>query len=237
MSSETSLRAVPQLIRNQVESGLRSAISSGRFAPGQHLTDRMLCEVFGASRTIVREAVRLLEAEGLIVTAPNRGQFVAFLSSKEAAQIYELRGVLEALCAEAFAIRASEEDRAALRACYERLAAMDAGCDRMALLDIKRDFYNVLMRGSQNAMAGRVLEQMLNRVTHLRATSLSHEGRLTSTVRELRQIVEAIENRDAEGAWEASRYHVKRAATVALQVLRERERVAASEQMDAAQTG
>ncbi|MFH5923117.1 GntR family transcriptional regulator [Roseomonas xinghualingensis] len=223
LPGDEMLRAAPQPMRRQVEEGLRNAIASGRFAPGQHLTDRMLCEVFGASRSVVREAVRLLEAEGLIVLVPNRGQFVAYLSSAEAAHIYEVRGVLEALAAEGFAIRATDAERAELRQIYEHLADVGPETDRMALLAIKRDFYAVLLRGCRNPLVARMLDQMLNRNSQLRATSLSDPARLPHTIRELRWVVEAIEHRDPEGAWEASRLHVRRAAAVALRILRGRE--------------
>ncbi|HWX50933.1 MAG TPA: GntR family transcriptional regulator [Roseomonas sp.] len=227
MHDDQALRVVPQPMRRQVEEGLRNAIISGRFAPGQHLPDRMLCELFGASRSVVREAVRLLEAEGLVVLVPNRGPFVAYLSSAEAAQIYEVRGVLEALAGEGFAIRATDAERAELRQVFERLAAAGPETDRMTLLAIKRDFYDVLLRGCRNPMVARMLGQMLNRNSQLRATSLSDPGRLPQTVAEIRRIVQAVEHHDPEGAWEACRLHVRRAAAVAVRILREREEQAA----------
>jgi DNA-binding GntR family transcriptional regulator len=226
---DKALRVVPQPMRRQVEEGLRNAIMNGRFAPGQHLPDRMLCELFGASRSVVREAVRLLEAEGLIVVVPNRGPFVAYLSSAEAAQIYEVRGVLEALAGEGFAVRATDEERAELRRIYEQLAAIDSETGRGQLLPIKREFYDVLLRGCRNPMVARMLDQMLNRNSQLRATSLSDPGRLPHTIAEIRRVVEAIEHRDPEGAWEACRYHVRRAAAVAIRILREREEREAAE--------
>ena len=64
---QRSLKIVPQPVRRQVEDALREAIVTGRFLPGDHLPDRVLCEAFGTSRSVVREAVRLLEAEGLVV--------------------------------------------------------------------------------------------------------------------------------------------------------------------------
>ncbi|RYF09692.1 MAG: FCD domain-containing protein, partial [Deltaproteobacteria bacterium] len=85
-------------------------------------------------------------------------------------------------------------------------------------------FYDVLLRGSRNAYVGRMLGQLLNRNTQLRATSLSDPGRLPQTVRELRRIVEAVERRDPDGAWQACREHVAAAAAVALRILRQRER-------------
>lgn len=215
------MRVTPRPVRRQVEEGLRAAIVAGRFAPGDHLPDRLLCELFGVSRSVVREAVRLLEAEGLVTVVPHRGPFVAFLSPAEAAQVYEVRGVLEALAGRGFAERASDEEIAALRAVFEELAALP-GADRAALLRLKQRFYDVLLRGCRNAYVARMLDQLHNRNTQLRATTLSDPERLPRSREELRRIVEAAERRDADGAWEACRDHVAEAARVALRILNRR---------------
>jgi DNA-binding GntR family transcriptional regulator len=217
------VRITPQPVRRQVEDYLRKAIMDGVYVAGEHLSDRVLCEQLGVSRSVVREAVRLLEAEGLVNVVPYRGPFVAFLSSAEATQIYELRGALEALAGAGFAERASNKDRSELRKIYEALAASDPASGKHALLEIKRRFYEVLLRGCVNLYAARMLEQMLNRNTQLRATSLSKPDRLPHTIREIARIVEAIERRDAEGARQACLDHVRAAALAALDVLRERE--------------
>lgn len=217
------MRVVPQPMRRQVEEGLREAIVNGRFLPGEHLPDRMLCDLFGASRSVIREAVRLLEAEGLLVVLPNRGPFVAFLSEAEAAQIYEVRGVLEALAGEGFARRASPEDRRELRAAFEELKATTPEVGRETLLAIKRRFYDVLLRGSQNQYVARMLDQLLNRNMQLRATSLSDPSRLPATVKEIERVVEAVERQDPAGAFIACREHVQRAAEVALRLLRQQQ--------------
>ncbi|WP_458095219.1 GntR family transcriptional regulator [Roseomonas sp. WA12] len=230
MPNDASLRITPQPVRRQVEERLREAIISGRFMPGDHLSDRLLCDLFGVSRGVIREAVRLLEAEGLIDVVPNRGPFVAYLSPAEASQVYEVRAVLEALAGQGFAERASEDEIAELRAVFEEIAAARPGLDRVALLGLKRRFYDVLLRGCRNAYVARMLDQVLNRNTQLRATTLSDPERLPRTVTEIRRIVEAIERRDAEGTWQACRDHVTQAARVALRILNQQ----ASEKAEAA---
>jgi len=219
MPDDASLKVTPQPVRRQVEDGLRAAIVDGRFLPGEHLSDRLLCELFGVSRSVIREAVRRLEAEGLVDVLPNRGPFVAFLSPAEATQVYEVRTVLEALAGQGFAERASDEEVAELRAVFEEIAATRPGSDRAVLLRLKQRFYDVLLRGCRNAYVARMLDQVLNRNTQLRATTLSDPARLPHTVAEIRRIVEAVERRDREGAWAACRDHVTQAARVALRIL------------------
>ncbi|MBB2928953.1 GntR family transcriptional regulator [Paraburkholderia silvatlantica] len=216
-----SLKVTPLSVRSQVEAGLRTAITSGRFLPGDHLPDRLLCETFGTSRSVVREAIRLMEAEGLVVVHPNRGPFVATLSMEEAADIYEIRGSLEALAGEGFATRASDDERAELRRVYEELRA--AGVDRDQLIDIKRRFYEVLTRGSGNKLIKGMLDRLLIRNSQLRALSLSSEGRLPETLAEIGRIMTAIERKDGAAAAHACRAHIKAAAEVALRILAERE--------------
>lgn len=221
--AQQSLRIVPKPVREQAEEALRHAIISGHYPPGTHLSDRAICEELGASRSIIREAIRLLAAEGLVISIPHRGTFVAFMSSAEAVQIYEVRAALEALAGKSFAIRASDEERRELRAVVEQIAEVGAKDDRGSLLTLKQRFYSILLHGSRNTYVSRMLDQLLNRNMSLRSTSLSDPGRLQQTIAELREIVDRIEARDGEGAAEACQAHVHAAAATALRILRAQE--------------
>lgn len=90
---------------------IREGILAGTFAQGSHITARQLAEATGLSRTPVREAMRGLEAEGLITLIPNRGAFVARWTEKEIKQIYELRVLLESFAAQVAAERITDEQR------------------------------------------------------------------------------------------------------------------------------
>lgn len=217
---DRSLTITPTLLRNQVQEKLRIAIAEGRFAPGDHLSDRVLCDLFGVSRTVVREAVRQLEAEGLIETLPHRGSFVKAMSADEAAQFYDVRGVLEALAARSFTQNATNEELAELQAVFARLRKAASTAGKVDILAIKQDFYEVLLCGARNDYLTSMLNQILNRNTTLRATSLSAAGRLQQTVAEIGRLMDALAKRDADEAWAASLDHVNRAAAVALAILR-----------------
>lgn len=216
-------RVEPMPVRRQVEDALRDAIVTGHYPPGTHLSDRALMETFGTSRQIIREAIRLLEAEGLVEQRPHRGPIVAMLTADEAEDVYAVRAQLEGLVVHEFARKAIESDRAALRAVFERLSRSGATDNKEALLAIKQQIYDVLLVGCGNSYASQMLTTILHRIRQLRAYSLSAPGRLKHTIEEVRAIVDAIERRDAEGAAAACRLHVQKAAEAALPILRAQE--------------
>ena len=84
-------------LRQQVTDRLRDAVLSGMFEPGMKLVERDLCEMLGISRTVLREALQHLGAEGLITNVPHKGPMVATITAQEARDIYAVRGALEAL--------------------------------------------------------------------------------------------------------------------------------------------
>src|ERR1700758_4152438 len=96
---------------------MRTAILDAHFRPGERLVERSLCEELGVSRTVVREVLRHLETEGLVDTIPNQGPIVAMLDAETAAEIYEIRALLEGDAAMACALRADEAVFARLADC------------------------------------------------------------------------------------------------------------------------
>src|SRR5437773_11171615 len=96
LQSTLRIEDVPT-VRSMVAQKLREAIMSGRLKPGQRLIERELCEMTGVSRPSIREALRLLEADGLVHTVPHRGPVVSPLRLEEARQLYPARAVLQGL--------------------------------------------------------------------------------------------------------------------------------------------
>lgn len=204
-------------LRKLVEEQLRRAIIKGHFAPGAHLSDRALCDTFKVSRAVVREAVRRLEAEGLVETVPHRGSFVKILSIEEAEHIYDVRGVLEGLAARGFAKNATDMQIDQLEATIHSIRTTDNSAQ---IVDLKEKFYSILLDGCKNAYVQVMLSQIFNRITQLRATSLSDPERMPHSLAELNRLVAAIRRRDEDAAWTASLEHVRSAGRVAIDVLR-----------------
>lgn len=220
--AELSMRvsAVAAPVRAQVLHNLREAILDGTFKPGQRLIERELCELTGVSRTSVREALRQLESEGLVMLVPNRGPVVAEMTMEEAADLYEVRGVLEALAAKRFANNASDEEVAELVASADKFERIVGEGDLTDIVKCKDEFYVIMLRGAQNAVVRSVLGSLHARIMFLRATSLRRPDRSAETVAEIRKIVDAIVARDPDAAWQLSRQHIERAAQSAMEILR-----------------
>lgn len=206
-------------LRLLVEDRLRTAIAAGHFRPGQRLIERELCEQIGVGRTSVREALRQLEAEGLVVTIPHRGPEVSSISADESRQLYEVRALLEGFAGRAFAEHGSAAAIAELGLAVERFAEAAKGADRATLVAAKTHFYAVLMEGAGNVFVKQSLTALHNRITLLRVTSMTQEGRLADSVAEIRAIFEAIVARDGDRAEAACKHHIAMAAKVALATL------------------
>lgn len=206
-------------IREQVASILRAAILDRRLQPGQLLVERQLCEMTNASRPSVREALRQLEAEGLVESQNGRGTVVSVTSPQVAKQVYQVRAELEGLAAELFAQNASDEQLARLRARFEDVAievdrVEEAG--PFAVLDAKNALYEVLFEGSCNEVLRQTVSILQRRVNQLRAQTLSTPGRPAQSLEEIRVLVEALERRDAPAARIAATTHVEAAARTVL---------------------
>ena len=210
-------------LRHQVLEKIRSAIAVGQLAAGQRLVERELCEITGVSRTLIREALRQLESEGLIEVIPNKGPIVATISARQAHEVFQLRAELEGLASELFAELATDAQMEALQTSFARLREAYLSRDSVKMLVAKTHFYDCLVQGSGNDTLGTVLRQLHARAMVLRATSLSQPGRTAESEVEIAEIMAAVRQRDGAAARRASVAHVRKAAQAALNVLQARE--------------
>lgn len=210
--------AVPTL-RQLVVDRLRDAIETGQLRPGSRLIERDLCERLGVSRTSVREAMRELEAAGLVSTQANRGPIVAVVTSEMAKSIYQVRMVLEGLAARLFARHATVEQIEQLRASVDVLEAVYDDFTAAGFLKAKSEFYRILLEGAGNPVAADMLRAIHTRVSQLRATSLSDPSRAKASLAEIREFVKALAMRNEEAAWNLCVHHIQNAADAALKML------------------
>jgi DNA-binding GntR family transcriptional regulator len=213
LSSQLERVAAP--LREQVSDLLRKEIVEMRLRPGQRLVERELIERIGVSRTTIREALRHLAAEGLVKTIPQKGAIVAVPSWKEAAEVYEVRALLEGAAAREFAERASDNQVKALQKALRLVERRAGEDDARGLLAAKGHFYEVFFDGAGNATIRQIIEGLQARVAVLRAASLLVPGRPAQSMIEIKAIVDGIVARDPVAAADAATFHVRQAARTA----------------------
>lgn len=209
-------------VRQQVVTNLRTAIYAEHFKPGTRLIERELCELLGVSRSSVREALRQLEAEGLIQTL-TKGPVVASVAPDQLREIFEARGALEGLSARLFAERATVDQVSKLENIMAQLEQTLETGDWNLLLQHKSRYYEILAEGSHNSIITTQQRNLRLRLTLQRGKAVVRwkEWQARESVSEVRCIVEAIRRRDGLAAQSASVAHTESAMRRALSVLQE----------------
>lgn len=223
MSATLDIERTAAPLRRQVCDALREAIVSGQLEPGARLTERELIAMTSVSRTVIREALRQLETEGLVDIIPNKGPVVRRLTADEARDLYRIRAVLEGLAARLFVENAGADQTKRLRRSLR--AVHDAYDDEDAeeVLRTKNGFYEILNAGARSETLGSMLQTLHGRIWRWRAIGLKHpqrsRTRSTQSLSNLEAIVDAIECGDADKAELIAREETHEAAKEVLRLL------------------
>jgi DNA-binding GntR family transcriptional regulator len=223
MSPNLAVHKLAAPLRRQTLDSLRQAIVDGRIAPGTRLTERELTAMLGVSRTVVREALRQLESEGLVGIIPNKGPVVRALTPAEARDLYGIRAVLEGYAARLFVLHADEARVQELAHALEAVAAAYAGGDVRVVLEAKTGFYGVLFAGAGSETLSAMLGALHARIWRWRALGLAHPRRApdrsAESVGNLRALLAAVRERDAEAAERVTREEAQRAAAEVMRLI------------------
>jgi DNA-binding GntR family transcriptional regulator len=233
MTTEQDVALLPNIkrsaapLRRNVVDALRRAIVEGTLPPGARLVERELVNMLGVSRTVIREALRQLESEGVVETIPNKGPIVRKLTLDEAKDLYLIRSVLEGLSARMFVMNARPADLELLRKrLYDSCEAYE-GDDPERILTAKNKFYDVLFAGAGSDILSTMIGTLHARVWRWRALGLHHPRRSRDRSQEsiagLRRLLQAIEARDADTAEAIARNEVTNAAAEVMRLLHEEE--------------
>lgn len=209
------LRVSVKSVQQQAAEKLRAAILAGLFKPGDRLVEADMCARLGVSRPSVREALRSLEAEGLVTIIPNRGPQIPVLTWKQAEEIYQVRALLEGEAAALCARRGTPTQIDGMRTALAAFGKAVRESDSAMRLSATADFYNIMQQGAGNSLIEDLLRRLMARINFLRAQSMSRTGRAKFSLREMRAIFDAISKGDSKGARKAAQLHVKNAAAAA----------------------
>lgn len=207
-------------LREIVFETLREAIINGTLKPGERLMEVQLAEDMGVSRTPVREAIRKLELDGFVLMVPRKGAYVAGISTKEIADVFEVRAALEALAAGLAAERITEEELGDLhRLMVEVNISSEAG-DLERVVRSDTDFHDLIFKASRNNRLVQIINKLREQIQRFRSTSLSYPGRIKETIEEHKKLLGAISDRNIELARNVAREHIENAENSMLEALR-----------------
>lgn len=207
-------------LREIVFESMREAILSGILEPGERLMEIQLAEEMGVSRTPVREAIRKLELENFVVMIPRKGAYVAGVSLKDVADVFEIRSALEGLAAGLAAERITEDELEQMeRALFYRAGEGEAELDLEQIVKSDTDFHALVYRASRNERLIQILANLREQIQRFRATSLAVPGRNKLAIEEHRMIVEALRNHNSEEAQSLAMAHIVTAENVMFEAL------------------
>jgi DNA-binding GntR family transcriptional regulator len=198
---------------------LRRAIAVGDLVPGTKLVERELALKYGVGRTAVRDALRHLAAERIVVLTENRGARVRELNYAEAADTYEVRAVLEGLAGELFAVRGSAAAKKLFAESLDPVRTAIDESETTAALLASDVFYECLLAGAGNTELHEAVNRLHVRIHQIRRVSLSMKDRAQPTLEALQRMVNAILAGDPVQARLACIEHVRASAAATLPVL------------------
>jgi DNA-binding GntR family transcriptional regulator len=187
---------------------LRAQIFAHELAPGSWLDEQSLAQEFGISRTPMREAIKVLAAEGLVTTKMNRGAYVTQVERRDLEQIFTILSLLEGQAAKETALRATEDQLTQLDNLHHRLEKAAADRDVEQFFDINVRFHDLIQEIAGNKWMNGVINDLRKVLKLQRRDSLSRSGRLQNSLLEHRQILQAILKRDSVGAEAFMRKHL-----------------------------
>ena len=210
MSSEFSVNMNEYLpLRDVVFNTLRQAILKGELKPGERLMEIALAERLGVSRTPIREAMRKLELEGLVVMIPRRGAQVANITEKDLNDVLEVRITLENMAIEKACANMTDKDVRKLELAAQDFQKSTAEGDLVKLAEADVNFHEAIYRAADNKRLMQVLNNLREQIYRYRVEYLKEDEARNRLVKEHEEITDAIRNRDVKKAQELSFEHLE----------------------------
>lgn len=198
-------------LRDVVFENLREAIVEGTLTPGKRLMEIQLAEQLGVSRTPVREAIRKLELEGLVVMIPRKGAYVSNISLKDVVEVLEIRASLEGLAAYLAAERISDEGIAKLEKIAQEFDQYKEEDNLEELLKKDTEFHECIFKATGNNKLHQMINMLWEQVYRFRFMYISDQQSTININQEHQMILEAIKSRNSELAKKYAKEHIEKA--------------------------
>lgn len=195
-------------LRDVVFNTLRQAILKGELAPGERLMEIALAERLGVSRTPIREAIRKLELEGLVLMIPRKGAEVAKISEKNLRDVLEVRRSLEELAIELACQRMTQEEVFRLETAQREFSLAIDKEDAMGIAETDENYHDIIYMGTGNVRLVQILNNLREQMYRYRLEYIKDEDKRQVLLLEHENILKAIKGRRVKEAKEAMREHI-----------------------------
>ena len=193
---------------DQIANTLEQLVFAGEFEDGERLDELKLAEQFSVSRTPIREALQVLVSSGMAEQIPRRGVFIRQPRPVELMEMFESMAEIEASCGRLAAKRMRDADLGALAEANNRCQEAVNGADSDSYYAEDEVFHQIISRGAANSFLEKQALRLQNRLKAYRRVQLKFRGRMVQSMSEHSQILNALENGDAERAATVLRSHV-----------------------------
>ncbi len=196
-------------VRELVLERLREAILNRTLKPGDRIVEAELAQVFNVSRTPVREALRVLEAEGLLRRIPRKGLFVRGITREDVVEIYSIRIALESLAVSIAVERITPVEISRLAKLVDQMKKYTESKESDKLFSVCQEFNDILVRASRMPRLIKLVKVYMEYLEQFRAISMAKHERQVAALREHEEILRAVVNRNPQEAEMAVKRHLR----------------------------
>ena len=211
-------------LREVVFNTLREAILKGELQPGERLMELQLASKLGVSRTPIREAIRMLELEGLAVTMPRKGAEVARMTLKDMEDVLEIREALDELAVKVACQKITEDQLNRLKLCKDDFEKSTKSGDVKKIAEADVMFHDVIYEATDNAKLVYLLNNLREQIYRYRVEYIKNKDNYPTLIKEHEEIVRALELHDESKVTEAMHIHVANQAVAVKAVIQEQDK-------------
>lgn len=199
---------------------LRSMVLQSELKPESRVQEQQLCDLFGVSRTPLREALKVLAGEGLVELLPNRGARITPIDPIEMLEVFEVMGALAALSGELIVQRASDADIAYLLSLHEQMLGHQRNGDRANYFKVNQEVHGILSRLADNRVLQDLEAQLNIKIVRARYAANFSDDRWAESAKEHEVIMRALKQRDGAAVSNAMRAHMRKTGEAVIAGLR-----------------
>lgn len=197
-------------LHEEIANNLREMIMSGELREGDKIRENELCDLMGISKTPLREALRVLSAEGLIHLIPNRGSFVTTPTFEEIKEMFDVMVALEGVCARTAVEKMSDQDFVKLDNLHRKLEQNFKRKDQKEYIRQNNLYHAFVQELAGNKTLNQIVNGLRQKILLYRFQSLNLPGRFEQSIKEHRSLLAAFRNRDSGKAESLMKSHLKK---------------------------